>query len=268
MVANGPGDPFAPHRLTGRKRVDTLLGLWLKRVIMKRFLALTFIFAAAAGLTQVAWAGPEQYSGKEMKQVAAPPPCEWYSGHEWNVSLWGAFAFPENDGTNDPRDVAAAHEAREDDNHEDNVGPISHDQFLNRDQVWGGGADIKYFFCKYVGVGVEGYALQAHDTVGGALATLTLRYPIGCSRFAPYVFGGVGAAFNGTATVLSEDQFDEDIFTERDIDRDTVLEGEVGGGLEIRFTRHIGIMADFSWHFLDKPNNNFGMARSGITFNF
>lgn len=237
---------------------------------MKRFLALTFIFVAAAGLTQVASAGPEQYSGKEMKQVAAPLPCEWYRGNEWDISVWGAFAFPGNTGTNDPIDVANFHELHEGlDNHEDNVGRISRDRWLNRDEVWGGGLDFKYFFCKYVGVGVEGYGLAAHNFVGGALGTLTLRYPIGCTRWAPYIFGGIGASFNGSETVLAEDNFDEDIFTERQRQRnDTLLEGEVGGGLEYRFTRHIGIMADFSWHFLERPDNDFGMARSGITFNF
>src|SRR5262249_8079291 len=34
------------------------------------------------------------YSGKEMKQVAAPPPCpEWYANNEFNVSLWGTYVF-------------------------------------------------------------------------------------------------------------------------------------------------------------------------------
>src|SRR5438094_6873505 len=33
-------------------------------------------------------------SGKEMKQVAYVPPCpQWYGDREWNVNLWGTYAF-------------------------------------------------------------------------------------------------------------------------------------------------------------------------------
>jgi hypothetical protein len=44
--------------------------------------------------------------------------------------------------------------------------------------------------------------------------------------------------------------------------------GQVGGGLEIRLTPHIGWMNDFSWNVVDGPDNNFGMVRSGVTFAF
>jgi hypothetical protein len=227
----------------------------------------TFAFAFNFGV----FAGPEQYSGKEMKQaVVTPPACEWYRGNEWDISIWGAYAFPGNDGRRNPADVALSHETNEGlDNHEENVGRISNDRFLNKDDAWGGGVDLKYFLSKYIGIGVEGYGLAARDTVGGVLGTLTLRYPIGCSRLAPYIFGGIGGAFGGSEGVLSEDAADNELFTERNINRDdALLEGEVGGGLEFRFTRHVGIMADFSWHFLDKADNNFGMVRSGVTFAF
>lgn len=234
---------------------------------MKRFVLTLAILCAFSAL---AYSGTERYSGKDKEIMQpAPPPCEWYRGNEWDISIWGAFAFPENDGRLNPTDVANFHETHEGlDNHEENVGRVSNDRFLNKDDAWGGGADVKYFFCKYIGIGVEGYGLAARDTAGGALGTLTLRYPIGCSRFAPYIFGGFGGAFGGSEGILSEGPT-EDIFTERNINRDdSLLEGQVGGGLEIRFTRHVGIMADFSWHFLDKSDNNFGMARSGVTFAF
>jgi hypothetical protein len=44
--------------------------------------------------------------------------------------------------------------------------------------------------------------------------------------------------------------------------------GQAGAGLEIRLTPHIGWMSDFSWNVVNGPDNNFGMARSGITFAF
>ena len=44
--------------------------------------------------------------------------------------------------------------------------------------------------------------------------------------------------------------------------------GQVGSGLEIRLTRHVGIMTDFAWNMLSGPDNNFGMARAGVTLSY
>ena len=44
--------------------------------------------------------------------------------------------------------------------------------------------------------------------------------------------------------------------------------GQVGGGMEVRFTPHIGWVSDFSWNFVNGPKNNFGMARTGVNFAF
>src|SRR5438046_1844636 len=41
-----------------------------------------------------AYAPSDKASGEEMKQVAYVPPCpEWYGDREWNVNLWGKYAF-------------------------------------------------------------------------------------------------------------------------------------------------------------------------------
>src|SRR5215471_20740288 len=59
-------------------------------------------------ITSAAFAGTE-YSGKEMKQVTAPPPCpEWYANNEFNVSLWGTYVFTGTEWIND-RYVQADH---------------------------------------------------------------------------------------------------------------------------------------------------------------
>jgi hypothetical protein len=34
--------------------------------------------------------------------------------------------------------------------------------------------------------------------------------------------------------------------------------GQLGAGLEIRFTPHIGWMSDFSWNVVNGQDNNFG----------
>ncbi|MEY2487185.1 MAG: hypothetical protein QOH39_2833 [Verrucomicrobiota bacterium] len=226
--------------------------------------------AAFCACIPVASAGVDGSSTKATGEPVATQPCTWYRGHEWEISVWGAYAFPGNQNGNDLRDVAFNHEMNEGaDNHEGNIGRLNNDRFLNHDDVGGGGLDIKYFFNKYIGVGVEGYALAANTLVGGALATVTFRYPIGCTPLAPYVFGGAGAAFGGSQTVAAEDNFDNETFFERRVDQSGALfAGAVGGGLEYRLTKRVGIIGDFSWHMLEKPDNNFGMIRSGITFSF
>jgi hypothetical protein len=209
------------------------------------------------------FAGTETYGGKEMKQVAPPPCPEWYADNEWNVGLWGTYVFTGN-------------EWRE-------------DRYIQADHAWGGGLDINYFFHRYFGIGVEGWAADArrefveasgvevfqssveHENrvIGSVLGTLTLRYPIHCSRFSPYVFAGGGAIFGGG----EKERFHvglgllPTIRTEH-LDATTEPVGQFGGGLEIRVTPHIGWMNDFSWNVLDGRDNNFGMVRSGINFAF
>jgi hypothetical protein len=109
--------------------------------------------------------------------------------------------------------------------------------------------------------------------IGGVLGTLTLRYPIPCSRFAPYVFGGAGGIFGGGQKQVNErfvepgEGFDI-LATTGHTDSEARAIGQIGGGMEIRLTPHIGWVSDFSWNFVDGPNNNFGMVRTGVNFAF
>jgi hypothetical protein len=212
-----------------------------------------------AAIASSAFAGTETYSGKEIKQVAPPPCPEWYADQEFNVSLWGTYVFTAN---NWPED-----------------------RYIEADHAWGGGIDAKYFFHRYFGVGIEGWAVGARRAfvrdndgdpitfpnighksraVGAVLGTLTLRYPIPCTRFAPYVFGGGGGIFGGGERT----SFDESNGDLPNDSSETRAIGQFGGGIEVRFTPHIGWISDFSWNVVDGPNNNFGMARTGINFAF
>ncbi len=162
--------------------------------------------------------------------------------------------------------------------------------------AWGGGVDFKYFFMRYVGVGIEGWAVDANqkredifvdfsdgifqrsfhserNAIGAVLGTLTLRYPIRCTRFAPYIFGGAGGIFGGGQRPINKaftepgEGFDV-VQTVGHTDAEARAIGQVGGGMEIRFTPHIGWVSDFSWNFVDGPHNNFGMVRTGVNFAF
>ena len=222
-----------------------------------------------AAVTSVAFAGTETYSGKEMKQVALPPPCpEWYADNEFNVDIWGTYLFTGNDARDD--------------------------RYIDGDHAWGGGIDAKYFFHRYFGIGIEGWMVDARRRsfdfeevenggvaepivstnhhysrgLGAVLGTLTLRYPFHCSRFSPYIFGGGGAIFGGGERDTFFHSDSPDVLNDLHSDRKTKAIGQVGGGLEIRITPHIGWINDFSWNFVDGPSNNFGMVRSGINFAF
>jgi hypothetical protein len=217
-----------------------------------------------------AFAGTE-YSGKEMKQVAAPPPCpEWYADNEFNVSLWGTYVFTANSWRTD--------------------------RYIEADHAWGGGIDLKYFFHRYFGVGIEGWAVDARqarnnifidfsdnifensvthqsNVIGSVLGTLTFRYPFHCSRFSPYAFVGGGGIFGGGQKGKFErlqepgEGFDI-VQTTGHTGAESKAIGQFGGGLEVRFTPHIGWVNDFSWNVVDGTHNNFGMVRSGLSFAF
>ena len=88
-----------------------------------------------ATISSTGFAGTETYGGKEMKQVAIPPPCpEWYADREFNVGLWGTYLFTGNEW--------------------------QEDRYMLSDHAWGGGLDLKYFFMRYIGVGIEGWVVD------------------------------------------------------------------------------------------------------------
>ena len=246
-------------------------------------IALTFLVVVMT--SAMGYAGPESFSGKEMKQVApAPEPCaEFYKDNELNVSAWGTYAFTDNDQLQDVVIFTGGQTI--------NLTPeFSGDRYIETDHAWGGGLDAKYFFKRYFGVGLEGFALDAkrtvpdlefpagggeffthdseHRAIGSVLGTVTLRYPIHCSRFSPYVWGGGGAIFGGGERDLFLYHPLQGFGGTRHTDGETKAIGQFGGGLEIRITPHIGWLQDFSWNVVDGGKNNFGMVRSGINFAF
>src|SRR5438876_1236397 len=249
------------------------------------FCALFALFAVAAALYAD---GPEKYSGKEKEVMQpAPPVCDFYRAHEWDLDIWGAYAFAADTGRfhqptdanlsiargggdpffpdHDPFVVDYAtgfygEPAIFNPNERVNIGQVSKNQLFARDDTFGGGVDVKYFWSRYFGVGIEAIGLAAKTNfAGGGLVTLTGRFPFG--RFAPYVTGGIGF-IDGGATLY--EFFNEKhtyaggfVVNEREfLTTDPVYNnhlralGQIGAGLEFRVTCHIGLMADFTWNFV------------------
>jgi hypothetical protein len=245
----------------------------------------------ALALPSLARAG--EVSDKSVRQVA--PECpEFYRDNEWNVSLWGTYTFTNTDYNPNADLVDIVQSTTEG---QSVLG--SFDKYIGNDHAWGGGGDIKYFFHRYFGVGVEGYVLDAHKNgfdifedfnggifnrrvlennraVGSVLGTFTLRYPVRCTRFSPYAYAGVGAIFGGgeSDTVITHaipgvppDAFSVNART-RHFDGESKLLGQFGGGLEVRMTEHIGWINEVSFGVIDGPKNNFTQVRSGLNFAF
>jgi hypothetical protein len=171
-------------------------------------------------------------------------------------------------------------------------GAPNHDTYIEADHSWGGGVEGKYFFARYFGIGVEGYALDvqqsfpsAHvnfvDVLGGHNFARTSydRQAIG------FCFGDIYSSLSSRLLALhpipvcgqrcnlwgrSDDHpahASSEEITSRSGAR-TKAVGQFGGGLEVRLTPHIGIINDFTWNVIDGRDNNFGMARTGIDFAF
>ena len=276
-------------------------------------LTLTFcaLFALFVGAPAIFADGPEPTGKKEVMQPA-PPVCDFYRAHEWDLGIWGAFAFGAETGSfNVPNDDPFAlnsvvggvptlpehdpstvdiltgfngEQAEDNPTERLNIGLVSKNKLFGRDDTFGGGLDVKYFWSKYFGAGLEGVGLAAKTNfAGGGLATLTARYPWG--RFAPYVFGGLGFIDGGAATykyfnekhnllpgnspnffpggivppppagnlyaagnfVANEHEF----WTTDPVYNNHIRGlGQLGIGMEFRVTCHIGLMADFSWNFV------------------
>ena len=218
---------------------------------------LALSLCALVALGPAAFAGTETYS-----KAVVPPPCpQWYADNELNLSLSGVYALTGSDWREDT--------------------------YLAVDHAWGGAVDAKYFMHRYFGFGVQGFIVRANtreigdngvtrfaltdeDThaVGGVLGTFTLRFPIGCSRFAPYVWVGGGGIWGGGRN--SDFFLDPNLgVVRREFDEsDGKAGGQFGGGFEVRFTPSIGLLNDFSWNVVSGSNNNFGMARTGLNFAF
>src|SRR5881398_3699326 len=295
----GPTVAWKPTAST-RLDISPLFGCTDDSPVADVFVAFSWLFGGERGEAEAPVSSRFRYlskvsradkdSDKEMKQVAPPPYPEWYGDREWNVNLWGTYAFTNTEFAPNPSLVDIVQSTSE-------GNPVlgTYDRYIGGDHAWGGGGDIKYFFCRYAGIGVEGFALEAHKpgfdifedpntpiftrerinhdhTIGAVLGTFTLRYPIPCTRLAPYAWAGVGAIFGGGErdtlhTQGPPDTFEVNAQTEH-FGAETKLLGQFGAGVEFRFARNFGWTNDLSFGVIDGPRNNFGMFRSGVNFAF
>ncbi len=202
------------------------------------------LIVSILGLTTLAvtgFAGPvESSSSKEVQQTYTAQPEEFFRDREWNFDLFGLRA--------------------------DTFNEYRQDRYLGVDHAYGGGLDVNYMFTRYLGAGIEGYALDARDVVGQVSGNLVFRYPVPNSRFAPYGYAGGGVLFNGSRLEESASNGASPATVHDRSDPEGM--GQFGVGFEVRITPHIGLINDFSYNLVEGPDNNYGMFRSGVRFAF
>ena len=171
----------------------------------------------------------------------------------------------------------------------------TYDHYIGGDHAWGGGGDIKYFFCRYAGLGVEGFALDASKPGFDIFEDPTVPIFVHAKNQSR---SHHRLCFRNTYTALSNSLHAScalcmggcgcDFRRRRkrcrshtgaagrvrcpcgngSLRRETKVVGQFGAGLEFRFSRHIGWTNDLSFGVIDGPQNNFGMFRSGLNFAF
>jgi hypothetical protein len=136
----------------------------------------------------------------------------------------------------------------------------------------GGSIEAAWFFTRYLGIAVEGDFLGGNPFTTQLTGDFIMRYPFefgsqpvaGYSKdnaagkdsktvetttptwgIAPYVLVGGGSQWDGRAVGLAD----------------------VGGGAELRFTKHWGVFSDVRW-FVRNGAQHFTAVRAGVAYQF
>jgi hypothetical protein len=211
---------------------------------MKRLIALAVvIFASQAVAT---FAGEPVVSSKQVIAPAPPPPASYYRANELDL---GAFATYD--------------------------ASFNHNRRAIGDHAWGGGLGLSYFPWLYAGFRIQGSVVNTipgDNTSGQVDGDFILRYPLDLLypniHLAPYAYAGIGGLFSENGGF---EEFNRNAVEFRrghhHHDHDSVL-GNFGGGLEYRFTRHIGIFSEVGYEVVDGPKNNFMQVNVGLKYAF
>lgn len=110
---------------------------------------------------------------------------------------------------------------------------------------FGGGVEASYFFTKYIGLSLQGFAWDSSQAIYGMSGSVVFRYPIENCGLAPYAFVGVG------------------------YDAEPKEQGTAhgGAGLEYRFTPNWGVFTD-GRYVAAWDTNDYVQIRTGVRYAF
>jgi outer membrane immunogenic protein len=219
---------------------------------MRRIFTLGVVVFAITGLTQLASAGPEQFSGKEMKSVVQPvmqPECNWtgfylgaHVGYGWNDLKW-SDTDPDNDGEGPGPEVLVKQSA-------DGV-------------IAGGTLGYNYQFCHHFVIGAEGEFSYSDVSASSSVSTESFRNEfetnsdwvgtvglrLGFAWHHVLFFAKGGAAISHREYSLDHHVLDEpsegnpvDRFTADD----TRVAPLVGGGIEYMINCHWSVKVEYN----------------------
>ncbi len=117
----------------------------------------------------------------------------------------------------------------------------------------GGNLGVNYFFSKYIGVGIDdsigGFKPNGNSSgavgVDSLQADLLFRLPICAWNLAPYAMIGGGASWGPSSQG----------------------DGNIGAGVEYRFTRNVGLFVDCRWLY-GGSTLSMALPRAGFRFAF
>ena len=233
---------------------------------MKR-LALAIV--ALGSQAAMSFAGPPE--PKEVVAPPAPPPLSYFRGNEFDIGIFATYLTGTSGGETRTR--------RFDD------GDAVTISSSGSPHGWGGGMDFTYFLpWKYLGFRFQGAGVELNaqtlsvtnsngfsrstssaSTAAGVLTgDVVLRLPLDDFwpgvHLAPYTFGGFGGVFTGAGnnTINTPDATVNRRFNNAssNVDGNRFL-GNIGGGVEYRFTPHIGIFGEADYNWVSGGNHNF-----------
>jgi hypothetical protein len=251
-------------------------------------LVVALAVVALASQAGISFAGGPEVPSKEVI-TPAPPPESFFRGNEFDIGAFATYVTGTNGG--------GTRQTAFDD------GTTFTLSSSGSPNGWGGGMDFTYFLpWKYLGFRFQGAGVELNaqtltvtgsngfsrstssaSTAAGVLTgDVVLRLPLDDFwpgvHLAPYTFGGFGGVFTGAGGNTINTPFPE--VNQRfnhassNVSNDRVL-GNVGGGLEYRFTPHIGVFgeAGYNWvgggqHSFNSSVKDFIQVNFGLRFAF
>jgi len=248
---------------------------------MKRLTSLTVL--ALISQATISFAGPPE--PKQVIPTPAPPPESYFRGNEFDIGAFATYVTGTNGGGTRTRETAF------------DDGTTFTLSSSGSPSGWGGGMDFTYFLpWKYLGFRFQGAGVELNaqtltvtgsngfsrstSSASAAAGVLTgdvvLRLPLDdfwpAVHLAPYTFGGIGGIFTGAGNNTINTPFPavNQRFNNAssNVSGNRVL-GNIGGGLEYRFTPHIGVFGEAGYNWVGGGQHNFNSSvKDFIQVNF
>jgi hypothetical protein len=247
---------------------------------MKKIIVLTVV--AIASQAVAIFAGEPMVSSKQVIAPPPPPPVSFFRGNEFDIGVFATYVTGTNGGG-----------SRTTRTFDDETFTLSSSGSAHG---WGGGMDFTYFLpWKYAGFRFQGAGLDlstrnltvtssngsSRSGSGSAAAGVItgdfiLRLPLDdfwpSVHLAPYIFGGGGGLFTGAGGNTINTRFPgvNNRFNNASTNvRNNRGVGNVGGGLEYRFTPHIGLFGEAGYNWVGGGNHNFNSSvKNFVQVNF